>query len=76
MLRYVLRSGAVGLRLNDFGNRVAVQVPAGTELFVVQPIPDTSPPDPSVMINVLWNQRSIAMFLIDLQERGVRCTPD
>jgi hypothetical protein len=71
MFQFVLRSGVTGWGFDDFGNRTLVELPAWAELLSIDAVPEDAPEDPAEMINVFWNGRVAAVFLIDLQECGV-----
>ena len=48
------------------GKRVAVRIPAGeTVELIADPSPEIK------MIDVLWEGRTVAMYAIDLKQRGI-----
>lgn len=60
-----LQAAAMGV-VEENGKRTAVTIPAGA---VVTLVAGPSPRD-SAMVDVLWEGRACAMFLVDMQNRG------
>ena len=47
-------------------------VPHGDEILVLDPVPIDPTADGNERINLMWNDRTASIFLVDLQERGER----
>ncbi len=60
---YKLRIATWGV-VNDNGRRVMIEIPAEALVKV------TSKNGADGTVNVIWNDRRISMFVIDLQQRG------
>jgi len=73
--RFVLCRATVAIGLDESGKRVAVTIPARTEITVPDIIPIEPTSDHTEQINVSWGGRTLAMFLTDLQQRGERIWP-
>ena len=54
------------------GERIAVRIPAGAKITAIDPVPEHKSDDRRQQVNVQWHGRDLMMFLVDLQERGVR----
>jgi len=61
-IMYRLKRGVLSI---ETPSGTCVQIPEGV---VLRPTA-TKPPDPR-MVSVLWNDRTFAVFAVDLQERG------
>jgi hypothetical protein len=55
--------------------RIAVQVPAGAQIVVLDHIQTSVPLDSSFQVNVEWNGKVVSMFLVDIHEKGERNPP-
>ena len=62
----------IGVRLERYGKQVAVTIPAGATVAVSAPVPLERAADPNKRIHVVWEDRTVSLFLTDLQDRGVR----
>jgi len=62
--RYRLNSPTVAIETDD-GRRVATTLPSGTTIEVA-----SGPHDRDTMVHVIWQGRVVAMFAVDLNERG------
>ena len=62
--RYELRKATVVLHTQD-GRRVALQIPAGSEIKVV-----SGPKGGDGLVDILWNGKVATMFQVDIEERG------
>jgi hypothetical protein len=51
------------------GKRIAVQIPEGATVLVIDSVPDYQSGDVRQEVNVHWKGKSYSMFLVDLQER-------
>jgi hypothetical protein len=51
------------------GKRIAVQIPEGATVSVIDSVPEYQPGDVRQEVNVQWKRKSYTMFLVDLQER-------
>jgi hypothetical protein len=51
------------------GKRIAVQIPEGETVSVIDSVPEYQPGDVRQEVNVQWKRKSYTMFLVDLQER-------
>ena len=76
MAQFTLKSAILGMGFDDVGNRQAVSIPTGALILCVDPFPEKAVLNPVEMVNVAWQGRIIAVFLIDLQERGIRIDED
>ena len=70
MRRYVLSVSTLGIGFEDEGRKASVLLPAGAKITVLDPVPASPPENPAEVISALWNGRGVAIFLVDLQERG------
>ena len=73
--RFVLRAATIAIGFDESGKRIAVTIPAKTEITVSNIVPLEPTKDYTVLVNVRWEGRSLAMFLSDLQDRGERVHP-
>lgn len=55
----------------QYGKSVAVQIPAGAEIVIVDDLPNFSP-NPLRQVKAEWDGKCITMFAFDILERGVR----
>jgi hypothetical protein len=55
--------------------RVAVQIPAGAQILVLDDIEPGAPPDASRLVNVEWEGNVVSMFVVDIHEKGERMPP-
>jgi hypothetical protein len=60
---YKLRTATIGVE-NDNGKRVALTVPEDAVLEIISEYLADG------MVDVLWNDRRISMFAVDIEERG------
>jgi hypothetical protein len=65
-----LKKETIATTVGSDGMGTAIQIPAGAEITVVDNFPKNNTNDPRATINVFWRGEILAMFLIDLQERG------
>ena len=66
-----LKSATIATVMQD-DKRIAIQIPAGAKIISVDPVPEAKSDDRRQQVNVRWNGKDLLMFLVDLQERGVR----
>jgi hypothetical protein len=69
-----ITTDTIGVRLERYGKQVAVTIPAGATVAVSAPVPLERAADPNRCIHVVWEDRTISLFLTDLQDRGLRVT--
>ena len=70
--RFRLNTKTLALSFADDGTQIAVEIPAGAEVLVNDPVPIDPASNHTERINVRWNDRTASIFLIDLQERGLK----
>jgi hypothetical protein len=70
--RFILREATIATGFDESGKRVALTIPAGTEITTVDIVPHDPTKDLAEQINVVWDGHSLSMFLTDLQHRGER----
>ena len=70
--RFRLKTRTLALVLEDGGKQVALEIPAGAEIHVTDPVPLSPVTDHTERILIRWNDRTASLFLVDLQERGQR----
>jgi hypothetical protein len=61
----------MGTLIQD-GKKIVFQLPAGSDIFAINPIPKELSKDFLCRVNIQWQGRTMTMFLTDLQERGER----
>jgi len=66
--RFTLRKETLALHVAE-GKRTAVQIPSGAVIKVV-----SGPKNGDGIVDVLWEGRAVAMFLVDVKARGVEIT--
>ncbi len=66
--RFRLRTPTIGVDKTG-ESKIAVTIPAGVTIEIVR---GTSPNDS--MVDVVWNGRTMVMFIQDIQERGEEVT--
>ena len=72
-MRFVISADTIAVVIDeDTRKRVAVMIPAGSEIMAVDPVPADPVSDDSTQIEVTWNGRRARLFLVDLQARGQR----
>ena len=49
---------------------VAVHLPEGAEIIVIDHTPAHYPPEPNRRVSITWNGRTFSMFLVDVLEKG------
>jgi hypothetical protein len=64
--RFRLNASKIGLVFQD-GKEVAVQIPAGVEIFAIDSVPDPVV-DRQQQVHVAWEDKTITMFAVDLRE--------
>jgi hypothetical protein len=64
--RFVLKAATIAV-MEAPDQRIAIQVPAGAEIMILDLIPADGRPDRA---RVEWDAKSVLMFLVDIQERG------
>ena len=69
--RFRLKTQTIATVMQD-GKRIAVRIPEGATVLVVDVVPECQSCDRRQQVNVQWKGKSNTMFLVDLQERGVR----
>jgi hypothetical protein len=73
-VRFILRDATVAIGLDETGKKIAITIPAGTEIAAdVVPLEPTA--DHTEQIDVSWKGRTLSMFLTDLQNRAERIRP-
>ena len=70
--KFILRNPTIAIGLDETGKRIALTIPAGTEISVPDVVPMKPTTDPGERVHVNWNGRSLSIFLADLQARGER----
>jgi hypothetical protein len=73
--KFVIRDATVAIGFDEAGKRIAVTIPAGAEITVPDIVPLEPTKDFTVQVNVIWEGRSLSMFLTDLQHRAERVRP-
>jgi hypothetical protein len=68
--RFILLRPTVALGFDQSGKRVIFTIPAGAEITATDVVPLEPTLDRSEQIDVKWQDQALAMFLIDLQDRG------
>jgi hypothetical protein len=66
--RFTLRKETLALLIAE-GRRTAVQIPTGAIVKVV-----SGPKNSDGIVDVLWEGRTVAMFLVDVEARGTEIT--
>jgi len=66
--RFTLRKETLALQVAE-GKRTAVHIPSGATIKVV-----SGPKNDDGIVDVLWEGRTIAMFLVDVEARGTEVT--
>jgi hypothetical protein len=69
--RFRLKSPSMGTLIQD-GKKIVFQIPAGSEIVAVDPIPEKISNDLLCKVNIQWQGKTMTMFLVDVQERGTR----
>jgi hypothetical protein len=64
--RFRFNAPKIGLVFQE-GKKVAVQIPAGAEIFAIDSVPDPVV-DPQQQVHVTWEGKTITMFAIDIRE--------
>jgi hypothetical protein len=54
------------------GKRIAVQIPEGAIVLVIDSVPEYQSGDVRQEVNVQWKGKTYTVFLVDLQERVAR----
>jgi phage I-like protein len=54
------------------GKKIAVTIPAGAKVTAIDIVPLEPASDRGEQVAVTWEDRTVQMFLADLQERGQR----
>ena len=68
---YRIRKTMLGIKYED-GQRVAIDVPEGSEILVTGPAGEVAP-----LVNVTWQGKDFAMFIVDLDQDAERiASPD
>jgi len=65
-----LKKDTIATTVGPDGMGTTTQIPAGAEITVVHSLPKNQTDDPHATIEVFWRGDILAMFLVDLQERG------
>jgi hypothetical protein len=66
--RFRLNAPKIGLVFQD-GKKVAVQIPAGAEIFAIDSVRDPAV-YPQQEVHVKWEGKTITMFAADIREGG------
>jgi len=69
--RLRLKTDTIATTSED-GNVIAIQVPAGAEILVLDQIQPNVPHTSTRQVDVLWQGKALSMFLVDIRER---CEP-
>ena len=69
--RFRLNSPSMGTLIQD-GKAIVLQIPAGSEIVAIDPIPAQISKDLLSKVNIQWQGKTMTMFLVDVQERGTR----
>ena len=56
----------------DEGKPLIVEVPEGAELIAIDDIPTDVPHESNRQVSIKWEGRTLAMFLVDIQQRCER----
>ena len=64
--RIRLNAPKLGLVFQD-GREIAVRIPAGAEIFVIDSVPYPVV-DPQQQVHVLWADKTLTMFALDIRE--------
>ena len=67
--RFRLKKQTIATVMQD-GKRIAVRIPQGATVLVIDSVPEYQPGDRLQQVNVQWRGKGYIMFLVDLQERG------
>jgi hypothetical protein len=67
--RFRLKSSVLGIEMVG-GKQVAVKIPKRSMITVTEGI---SMPD-SRMVEIQWNEKTLTIFCVDLDQRGEECT--
>ena len=70
--RFRLKSPSMGTVLQQDGKKIVFQIPEGSEIVAIDPIPEQLSKDLLRKVNIQWQGRTMTMFLVDVQERGTR----
>ena len=70
-----LKADTVGVSIQSDGKKSADLIPAGSVISVADLVPLEATSDPSEQIAVMWNERTVFIFLVDFQARGERLRP-
>ena len=65
--RFQLKRQTIATVMLD-GKRIAVRIPEGATVLVIDSVPEHPSRDVRQQVNVQWKNH--ALFLVDLQERG------
>jgi hypothetical protein len=55
--------------------RLAVQIPTGAQIVVLDDIQSHAALDNNHQVNVEWDGKIVSMFLVDIHEKGERIPP-
>lgn len=69
--RFRLKTDTIATVFQDDGKRVAVQIPAGGVILVIDSVPDPVV-DRNQQVNAKWEGRTVTLFAVDIGERGKR----
>jgi hypothetical protein len=72
--RFRLKTATIGVT-DGPDKRVAIQLPAGAQIVVLDQIPPDVPPDSNHQVNVEWEGKLVSMFLVDIREKGEPIAP-
>ena len=67
--RFRLKRQTIATVMLD-GKRIAVRIPEGATVLVIDSVPEHPSSDVRQQVNVQWKGKNHALFLVDLQERG------
>jgi hypothetical protein len=68
--RLRLKTATIATSTEGPEKRIAVQLPPGAEIVVLDQIQPETPLNPTHQVNVEWDGNVISMFLVDILERG------
>jgi len=71
--RFRLRTSTIAVIYDGAGKKVTEMIPAGEVIKALGVVPlDRAAVEPTEQIEVLWEGRTMSMFLVDLLDRGER----
>ena len=70
--RFRLKTATIATITDGPDNRIAVQLPAGAQIVILDQIHPDAPLDSTHQVKVDWGGKLVSMFLVDIQEKGER----